>query len=262
MRPHADAVGLVHPDMNPFGAVRRAGGRQNLAQEFIGLLVIGQQDFVVVLQMLQRRPVQRPVQMAERLHTGAELDAEHIGVIVKRLQLGKGIAAALVAEVGLTGHFVGILGVHHAEVEAHQRHFAQDAAQRFGQKNRVAGTVEHDADRLKTGLFLDPGGRKRAGQQAERAVKLNRLGPGDGDGFAVEADGQPVAALPAHRHAAFGHAQRKFRRKGGEGLRAAGGQVTGQGDGQFHWIHLRFHSVQGSVCCKMRSSSRLYSRLG
>ena len=93
--------------------------------------------------------------MAQRLDAGTKLDAQHIGIIIQRPQLVCGITPALIAEVGLAGHLIGVLGVHHAQVEPHHGHFAQEKPQRVRLQHRVAGNVEHHARRFKAGRFLN-----------------------------------------------------------------------------------------------------------
>ena len=155
VRAQTDAVGLVHADVDAFGTVGRGGSRDKLLQECVGLRIVGQQNLLVVLQMRQRGPVQRAVQMAQRLDAGTKLDAQHIGIIIQRPQLVCGITPALIAEVGLAGHLIGVLGVHHAQVEPHHGHFAQEKPQRVRLQHRIAGNVEHHARCFKAGRFLN-----------------------------------------------------------------------------------------------------------
>ena len=87
MRAQTDAVGLVHADVDAFGTVGRGGSRDKLLQECVGLRIVGQQNLLVVLQMRQRGPVQRAVQMAQRLDAGNHLNAQRVGVLIQFAQL-------------------------------------------------------------------------------------------------------------------------------------------------------------------------------
>ena len=193
MGPQAHAVGLVHAQMDPPGAVGGGGGTDHLIQQLIGLVQVGQQHLVVVPQVVIGGPVEDALQVPQGLDAGAQLNAEETGVVVQRLQLVIGIAAPLVAEEGLAGDLVGVLGVHHAQVQAHQRHLAEEEPQGLGLEHRVAGAVEHDAGGLEAGLLADRAGRQGQGDQAHRPVKLDGRGPGQGDAFSVALHRQLVA---------------------------------------------------------------------
>ena len=175
--------------------------------------------------------------MSQRLHAGTKFNAQHIGIVIQSVQLLVGITAALVAKIGLAGNLVGILGVHHAQVHAHQRHLAQKAAERIGPQYCVARGVEHHADRLKAGLFPDIASCQRTGQQAERTVELDGLRPLYGDGCSVAANGKSCAPVPTHRHPFRRGYHAEFRRKGGQCIAAAGGKLAGKRNFQVH-IHL------------------------
>ncbi len=221
MRAEADAVRLVHTDVDAPRAVGHRGRRDQLFEKGVGGLVVGQKHLLVFLEVCERGPVQRAVHMPQRLNAGAQLDAEEIGVIVQRAQFVHRIAPALVAEVGLLRHLVGILGVHHAEIKAHQRHFAQKIAEGFWQQHRVAGDIEHHARRLKAGMFLDGKGVlcPMLAQQGERAVRLHRLRPFDLRAACVFLHAQAAPAPQCYGKAArFGAGKAQLRRQKRKGF--------------------------------------------
>ena len=199
----AQAPGLVHAQVDPLGAVGGGGGPDHLLQDHIGLFQVGLDDLAVLTDMVVGGPAHDPVQVAQGLDAGDQLNAKVIGVVVQVLQLVVGIAATLVAEEGLLRDLVGVLGVHHDQIQALQRHFPQEALQGSGMDDRVAGAVEHDAHGLESGLLIDVAGGKIHGDQAEGSVELDGLGPGNGDGSAVAGDAQMVTLHGGDAYAFF-----------------------------------------------------------
>ena len=155
------------------------------------------------------RPVQNPFQVPQRLNAGAQLNAEEGSVIIQRLQLVIGIAAAFVAEEGLPWNLIGVLRVHHAQIQTHQRHFPEEEAQGIGVQNGVAGAVEHDAGGFKPGCFPDGAGGQRQRDQAHGPVEADRGRPDDCHLSAVAFHGKPLSVDAIQRDSgiAQGNAQ-------------------------------------------------------
>ena len=65
----------------------------------------------------------------QRLHAGTKFNAQHIGIVIQSVQLLVGMTAGAGSQ-NRVGREPGreFLGVHHAQVHAHQRHLAQKAA--------------------------------------------------------------------------------------------------------------------------------------
>ena len=87
--------------------------------------------------------------MGQRLDAGNHLDPEIRRVGVQLPQLLPGIAAAHIPKIGFVLQLVGILGIQHQGIMAHQRQLADHILHRRQSGNRVAGAVEHQAVALK-----------------------------------------------------------------------------------------------------------------
>ena len=234
----AQAPGLVHAQVDPLGAVGSGSGPDHLLQDHIGLLQVGLDDLAVLTDVMVGGPAHDPVQMAQGLDAGAKLDAEEEGVVVQGLQLIVGVAATLVAEEGLLGDLVGVLGVHHAQVQALEGHLAQEALQGLGGDDGIAGAVEHDAHGLEGGLLTDVADGEVFGDQAEGSVELDGLGPGDRDGGAVALYAQVVALHGGDGNALFAQAEAQLVLQLRKGQRIVLRGLAGDMDGRDHDILL------------------------
>ena len=243
----AQAPGLVHAQMDPLGAVGSGGGPDHLLQDLIALLPVRLDDLAVFTDVIVCGPAHDPVQVAQGLDAGDELNAEAVGIVVQSLQLVVGVAAPLVAEEGLLGDLVGVLGVHHAQVQALEGHFPQEALQGLGGDDGVAGAVEHDTGSLKGRLLTDVHLGKVQRDQAEGSVELDGLGPGDRDGGAVALYAQVVALHGGDRGALFAEGETQLALQLGEGQFIVLRGLAGDMDGRDHdillvWCFLDAHT--------------------
>ena len=211
--PQSDAVGLVHADVDALGAVRRRRGGDHPAQEGIRLLAVGQEDLPVVRVLAHSGPVEHLPQVAQGLDAGHELDAQQVRVVVQPAQLLHGVLPPLVAEIGLLRHLVGVLGVHHAHVHAHEGHGPQKPLDGPHPQYRVPGDVEHHP-RLKAGPLGDlicillpvlP-------QEGQRPVEVDGLVPAQADA---------LRPLLHHRARCTEHLHRRAALPGGEAQQGA-----------------------------------------
>ena len=130
--------------------------------------------------------------MAEGLDAWQHLDAEGVGVVVELTQFVVGVWPAQVAEEWLVGHAVGVFGVEHDGVDAHQRRAAKKCLDGVDGENSVARAFEHElhaveSARLGEGARLTVG-RGCAEQPADGAKGLDRAAVGDVDAVAVRRD--------------------------------------------------------------------------
>ena len=188
----AHAEGLVHTQVDLLAAVGGGGSLDHLLQQLVGLRQVRQDHVVLVPQVGEGGPVEDHLQVAQGLDAGAQLDAEHGSIIIQGLQLLIGVAAPLVAEEGPAGDLVGVLGVHHAQVQAHQGHFAEEEAHGVGIHHAVAGAVEHGTGGFEIGLFMDITLGQGHGDQAQGPVKFHISAPGQVHGAAVADHGKNV----------------------------------------------------------------------
>ena len=236
MGAQAHAVGFVHAQVYLFGAVGGAGSPDHLLQNDVGLLTVRLDDGLILPDVVVGRPAHDPVQMAQGLDAGTQLDAEKRGVIIQRLQFVIGVAAPLVAEVGLLRDLIGIFRVHHAQIQAHQRHFPQEHPKGLRLQNGIAGAVEHDAAGLEVGFLPDVAGGKGLGNQAQRPVKLDRLSPGEGDGGTVADHAQMVALHGGDGDSGIGKRKQKVIGKLGNSGPVVFRSLSGDGDFDVHEV--------------------------
>ena len=120
--------------------------------------------------------------MAQGLNAGDQFNAQSGGAAVQLPQLRHGVAPPHVAEVGLVRHLIGVLGVHHPHVHAHQGHPAQQCFQGFRPEHRIAGNVKHHPG-FKAGRFFPQPFLPvpAVPQQGQRPVQMNRLFPAQPD---------------------------------------------------------------------------------
>jgi len=120
-RTAAQVMGFVHADVDAPGSKVARNRVEHLAHERVGFFLPDQQRVPKVAHALVRLPTEDLIQVGQSLNAAHKLDAQSRGIGIKFPQLEGGVAAALVAKVGLIGNFVGILQVEHGLVIAQER---------------------------------------------------------------------------------------------------------------------------------------------
>ena len=223
------------------GPVGGGGGLDHLLQQHISLRQVRQDHVVVVPKVGEGRPVEDHLHVAQSLDAGAKLHAEHGGVIIQGLHLLIGIAAALIAEEGTARDLVGVLGVHHAQVQAHQCHLPDEETHGIGIDHAVSGAVEHGTGRPEIGLLPDVTGCQRHGDQAQGPEKLHIRAPGQLHGLAVADHGDALAPAAADLGAAVADIKlkivRQLRQSGAPAARHFAGDMNIQFHSQYSFFH-------------------------
>ena len=141
-----EGVGLIHPDVNPAAAEVRAPEGEH-AVEQIGGLRRAHHEFALGVAVAGIDPAaQELVEMTERLQRTDEFDAEGVGAVVHRADVGGGVAPPHETEGRHSLDFVDVDRVKHHEIAAEQRQPPRVALERLDGHHRAARTVEFDAE--------------------------------------------------------------------------------------------------------------------
>ena len=144
--PEPDTIRFIHADMYPAGGERFLERREHMLDQFIGAVIVDEQNIVRVEKRPEAAPPHEPVEVSERLDTGHEFDTAFRGVSIDLTEFFHCIFAAAVAEIRLLFDLIGVFGVQHERFVAHLREQVNVAFQRREVHDRPAGAVEHDAE--------------------------------------------------------------------------------------------------------------------
>lgn len=228
--PASQVPRLVHADVEPPAAQVRRVGLDHLGDQLVGGRLIDQHDAAGVLDGAVDVPFEDLLEVRQCLDAADQFDAQPRRVIVELLELGRAVCAAQEPEHRLAGQLVGVLGVEHDHVVAHQRQPAHPALGVLDGHHRVARAVEHDAQGGKgraLGDLLLGLLRQVRQHQAEPAQGVGMRAVGDVVGLALAADLQAPgrqALGQHHRRAARPLAQGVFLAKRAQRVGQAGVQ--------------------------------------
>ena len=156
---HATAhpISFVHTNVDAAGAEGSTGCPNTFPNKFISLWLVfsGKQHIVSIPIAIHGRPLQRPLQVSQRLDTGNHLNSQHICVVIHFLHFFKGIPAPKIAKIGPLRYSIGIFGIEHHQVQTAKCHMPQHTFHRIYRKYGITGTVRHQTAFFKPSCFTD-----------------------------------------------------------------------------------------------------------
>ena len=213
----ANHLSLVHADVHHAAVEGFSAGAHHCLDELIRFLAAAAEDIRRVVYRIEGLPVKNAVEMRQRLDAGHQLHAIALRIGIQCAQIVLGVPAAQVSEEGIPGHFIGIFGIEHQPIVAHQGQAADQRAQKRERRDSIAGAIRHISQMVKCRFLVNRGLSCSLGQPLEQIARcpeqrrrrftadagLTPL-PGDGKPFSSPCDGHGQFSLRTGQLQNFG----------------------------------------------------------
>ena len=146
--PAPEVIGLIHAHMQPPAGAGLGPEGDHFVHQRGGAGVADQQRVLRVAYFGIGRPLQRLLQVPQRLDAADHLNAQCRRIAVERLHFVERVRPALEAEGRLVGQAVAGFGVDHRGVEPQQREAPQPLAEMLRRDRGIVAAIQQDAQRL------------------------------------------------------------------------------------------------------------------